>query len=108
MRPFAWPAHHEPTAVMRKSLYPAGAPRHNLPACRTVAPSSRVVREAVGRDVDIGVDVHAKFFEVRRAARLARALEPYLPPEAGRCDRQTECFRGEAGRRYPGFEAWVR
>jgi hypothetical protein len=27
-------------------------------------------------DVDIGVDVHAKFFEVSRAIRLAREIEP--------------------------------
>jgi galactonate dehydratase len=37
------------------------------------------VRNAVGPDVDIGVDIHAKFFEVSRAARLARAIEPYDP-----------------------------
>jgi galactonate dehydratase len=39
----------------------------------------RAVREAVGPDVDIGVDVHAKFFEAERAIRLARALEPFDP-----------------------------
>jgi galactonate dehydratase len=37
------------------------------------------VREALGPDVDIGVDVHAKFFEVSRAIRLARTIEPYHP-----------------------------
>jgi galactonate dehydratase len=37
------------------------------------------VREAVGPDVDIGVDVHAKFFEAERAIRLAKAIEPYNP-----------------------------
>ena len=37
------------------------------------------VREAVGPDVDIGVDIHAKFFEVHRAVELARAIEPYNP-----------------------------
>ena len=37
------------------------------------------VREAVGPDVDIGVDVHAKFFEAERAIRLAHAIEPYNP-----------------------------
>lgn len=37
------------------------------------------VREAVGPDVDIGVDVHAKFFEVNRAIRVAREIEPYRP-----------------------------
>jgi galactonate dehydratase len=39
----------------------------------------KAVREAVGPDVDIGVDVHAKFFEAERAIRLARAIEPYNP-----------------------------
>jgi len=39
----------------------------------------RAVREAVGPDVDIGVDVHAKFFEAERAIRLGRALEPFNP-----------------------------
>ena len=35
------------------------------------------VREAVGPDVDIAVDIHTKFFEPHRAIRLANALEPY-------------------------------
>ena len=39
----------------------------------------RAVRGAVGEDVDIGVDVHAKFFEVSRALRVAREIEPYRP-----------------------------
>ena len=39
----------------------------------------RAVREAVGPDIDIGVDVHAKFFEAERAIRLAKAIEPYNP-----------------------------
>jgi galactonate dehydratase len=37
------------------------------------------VRQAVGPDVDIGVDIHTKFVEVQRAARLAREIEPYNP-----------------------------
>lgn len=39
----------------------------------------KAVRDALGPDVDIGVDIHAKFFEVSRAARLAREIEPYNP-----------------------------
>ncbi|HZO51978.1 MAG TPA: galactonate dehydratase [Bryobacteraceae bacterium] len=39
----------------------------------------RALRDAVGPDVDIGCDIHARFFEVRRAAALARAIEPYNP-----------------------------
>lgn len=37
------------------------------------------VREAVGPDVDIAVDIHTKFVEVHRASALARAIEPYRP-----------------------------
>lgn len=39
----------------------------------------RAVREAVGPDVDIGVDIHAKFFEINRAMRMAKEIEPYNP-----------------------------
>ena len=37
------------------------------------------VREAVGDDVDIGLDVHAKVLEPMRALELAKAVEPYNP-----------------------------
>ena len=37
------------------------------------------VREALGPDVDIGVDIHAKFFEPVRALRVAQAIQPYQP-----------------------------
>jgi galactonate dehydratase len=37
------------------------------------------VRRALGPDVDIAVDIHAKFFEPSRALRLARAIEPHHP-----------------------------
>ncbi|MEZ5400469.1 MAG: galactonate dehydratase [Bryobacteraceae bacterium] len=39
----------------------------------------RAVREALGPDVDIGVDIHAKFFEINRALRMAKEIEPYNP-----------------------------
>ena len=48
-------------------------------ATRVTAEHVRAVREAVGPDIDIGVDVHAKFFEAERAIRLAKAIEPYNP-----------------------------
>src|SRR3954451_3681100 len=48
-------------------------------ATRLTAQHVGAVREAVGPDVDIGVDVHAKFFEAERAIRLAKAIEPYNP-----------------------------
>ncbi len=37
------------------------------------------VRAALGPDVDIGVDIHAKFFEVNRALRMAKEIEQYNP-----------------------------
>ena len=37
------------------------------------------VREAVGPDVDIGVDPHAKIFEPARALEMAERLKPYRP-----------------------------
>src|SRR3954452_24680497 len=46
---------------------------------RDTAAHVRAVREAVGPDVDIAVDVHAKFVEAERAIRLAKAIEPYNP-----------------------------
>ena len=39
----------------------------------------KAVRDAVGPDVDIAVDAHAKLFEPVRALRMARQLEPYDP-----------------------------
>jgi galactonate dehydratase len=37
------------------------------------------VRDAVGDDVDIGVDAHAKIFEPFRAAELAEVIKPFRP-----------------------------
>lgn len=48
-------------------------------ATRLSAARVAAVRQAVGPDIDIGVDVHTKFVEVQRAARLAKAIEPYNP-----------------------------
>jgi galactonate dehydratase len=39
----------------------------------------RAVREAMGPDFDIAVDIHAQFFEPSRALRVAKAIEPYHP-----------------------------
>ena len=39
----------------------------------------KAVREAVGPDIDIGVDIHLKVSEPERAIRLARAIEPFDP-----------------------------
>jgi galactonate dehydratase len=37
------------------------------------------VRNAVGPDVDIAVDIHARYFEVQRAIRVAKEIEPFYP-----------------------------
>ena len=37
------------------------------------------VRDAVGPDIDIGVDPHAKIFEPARALEMAERLKPYRP-----------------------------
>jgi len=67
------------TAIKMSPHPPKGnAQPYNL-VTRAAGQRVRAVREAVGPDVDIGVDVHAKFLEVSRAARLARELEPYNP-----------------------------
>jgi galactonate dehydratase len=39
----------------------------------------RAVREAVGDQVDIGLDAHAQVFEPAKALALCRMLEPYRP-----------------------------
>lgn len=39
----------------------------------------RAVREAVGDEVDIGLDAHAQVFEPAKALALCRVLEPYRP-----------------------------
>ncbi|MBI2688162.1 MAG: galactonate dehydratase [Acidobacteria bacterium] len=46
---------------------------------RGAAARVRAMREMLGPDIDIGCDIHARFFEVTRAARLADAIAPYNP-----------------------------
>jgi galactonate dehydratase len=65
------------TALKMGITAPADMPYNQ--AIRLSAERVRAVREAVGPDIDIGVDVHAKFVEVERAVRLAKAIEPYHP-----------------------------
>jgi galactonate dehydratase len=48
-------------------------------ALREAARRLEAVRAAVGPDIDIGVDPHAKIFEPVRAMQLAQALKPYDP-----------------------------
>jgi galactonate dehydratase len=67
------------TAVKIQPHPPGGNARPYNQVTRAAVERVAAVREAVGPDVDIGVDVHAKFFEVSRALRVARAIEPYHP-----------------------------
>lgn len=46
---------------------------------RGAAARLEAIRRAVGEDVDIGVDPHAKIFQPIRAVQLAQALKPYNP-----------------------------
>jgi galactonate dehydratase len=46
---------------------------------RGAAARVKAMRDILGPDVDIGCDIHARFFEVTRAARLAAAIAPYNP-----------------------------
>ena len=55
-----------------------GAMAYNM-ATRIAGQRIKAVREMVGPDVDIAVDIHARFFEVQRAIRVAKEIEPYYP-----------------------------
>jgi len=46
---------------------------------RNAAARMKAVRDVVGDDVDVGVDVHARVMEPGRAISLIKALEPYHP-----------------------------
>ena len=48
-------------------------------ALRGAVARMEAVRRAVGEDIDIGVDPHAKIFEPIRAVQMAQALKPYNP-----------------------------
>ncbi|MBL8178314.1 MAG: galactonate dehydratase [Bryobacterales bacterium] len=63
------------TALKMGIMAPGDMPQNQ--ALRLSTERVRAVREAVGPDIDIGVDIHTKFVEVERAMRLAQALEPY-------------------------------
>lgn len=49
------------------------------PALKGAEARMRAVREAVGDEVDIGLDAHAQIFSPAMALSLCRALEPYHP-----------------------------
>jgi galactonate dehydratase len=53
------------------------APYNAVP--RAAAQRLRAIRDLMGPDFDIAVDIHAQFFEPSRAVRVARAIEPFAP-----------------------------
>jgi galactonate dehydratase len=55
----------------------AAMPRNAL--IRAAVERMEAVRTAVGDDIDIGVDPHARTIDVAEAAALAEALKPYRP-----------------------------
>lgn len=67
------------TAIKMRPQPPQDNQKPYNAVTRGAAERVRVMRETLGPDVDIGCDIHARFFEVSRAIRLARAIEPYNP-----------------------------
>jgi galactonate dehydratase len=67
------------TAVKMSPHMPNGNSRPSNQVSRVAGQRIAAVRDALGPDVDIGVDAHAKLFEVSRAIRLAQVIEPYAP-----------------------------
>jgi galactonate dehydratase len=66
--------------ALKLSPHPPGSEK--LPwnaVVRGAAERIRAVRDAVGPDVDIGLDPHAKIFEPARALQMARAVADYNP-----------------------------
>jgi galactonate dehydratase len=51
----------------------------NAAVVRGAAARLEALRRALGEDVDIGVDAHAKIFEPVRALQMAQAIKPYDP-----------------------------
>jgi galactonate dehydratase len=66
--------------ALKMAPHPPGAERMPWPAVvRGAAARLAAVRDAVGPDVEIGLDPHARIFEPIRALQLAEALKPFDP-----------------------------
>jgi galactonate dehydratase len=66
--------------ALKISPHPPGSERMPWNAVlRGAAARLSALRDAVGLDVDIGVDPHAKIFEPVRALQMAQALQPFQP-----------------------------
>ncbi|MBI2194981.1 MAG: galactonate dehydratase [Planctomycetes bacterium] len=67
------------TAVKMSPYGPRGFELPENANLREAEKRIEAVRRAVGEDVDIGVDAHARIIEPVRVVQLARVLEPYRP-----------------------------
>lgn len=67
------------TAVKIGPLAPGFGTMTWAATLRAAANRLAAVREAVGEDIDIGVDPHATIFEPVRAIEMARVIEPFRP-----------------------------
>lgn len=93
VRVYQNPGGHEPEQAIERALalkeahgytafkigYPAD---RDAPFARQLAFAERkmrLLREALGEDVEIAVDLHAKLFEPFRARQMIEVLEPYRP-----------------------------
>lgn len=66
--------------ALKMSPFPPGASGLPWPAVvRGAAARLEAVRNAVGPDIEIGLDPHARIFEPVRAQEMAEALKPYKP-----------------------------
>lgn len=66
--------------ALKMSPHPPGSERMPWNAVlRGAAERLGTLREAVGPDIDLGVDPHAKLFEPVRALQMAQALQPFRP-----------------------------
>ena len=77
------------TALKMSPHPPKGSEMPYNAVTRAAGKRVGAVRQAVGEDIDIGVDIHAKFFEISRAMRVAKEIEPFRPmwlEEAIRCE----------------------
>ena len=70
---------YEYTALKMAPMPPQSAELPWGAVLRGAAARLAAVREAVGPDVDIGLDPHAQLFEPARALELADAVAPYRP-----------------------------
>lgn len=67
------------TAVKVGPQPPGSERMPNAAVVRGAAARLEALRRALGDDIDIGVDAHAKIFEPVRALQMAQAIKPYDP-----------------------------